>query len=321
VIPCPEAPASPLPSAACNPPPPGPTAEEKKKADDSAKLEAARAAWQDKNKAELARWTPEMHAAAQALAATSFPGGKAGIQAAMKGTHRAPGAADRDKYRHPAETLDFLGFTPTMTVVDVDPQAGWYTDLLAPALASRGQYIAVVSSDANSPAGIAGTLNGDKFAALLAKAPELYGKVVPVIVDGTAPKLGIDGKADLVLVMREVHNWKNRNTVATWLAQIRAALKPGGILGIEEHRAAPGTNPDETSKKGYIPEKWLIAEVEVAGFRLVGKSEINANAKDTKDYPDGVWDLPPNLRGPAQDRDKYAAIGESDRMTLKFAKK
>jgi predicted methyltransferase len=164
------------------------------------------------------------------------------------------------------------------------------------------------------------TLNGQKFAGFLAKAPELYGKVTPVVIDGKAPKLGPDDSVDMVLAMREAHGWKNGNNIATWLAAIHSVLKPGGVLGIEEHRAAPDTNPDVTSKNGYLPEKWLIAEVEAAGFKLAGKSEINANPKDTKDYPDGVWDLPPTFEAKDKDHEKYAAIGESDRMTLKFVK-
>jgi predicted methyltransferase len=166
-----------------------------------------------------------------------------------------------------------------------------------------------------------GTLGGQKFAGFLAKSPELYGKVTPVIVDGKAPKLGLDGKVDMVMAMREAHGWTNSKTLDAWLAEVHTALKNGGILGIEAHRAAPDGDPVATAKNGYLPEKWLIAQVEAAGFKLAGKSEINANAKDTKDYPDGVWDLPPSYAAKDnKDHDKYAAIGESDRMTLKFVK-
>jgi predicted methyltransferase len=304
---------------AAPPPAPEPTAEEKKKADDAAKLQAARAKWEEQNKAELARWTPEMHAAAKALADKAYPSGKAAIQATLKGTHRAPGAADRDKYRHPVETLEFFGFKPTMTVLDIGPGEGWYTELLAPALAKKGHYLAT-SSDPNGPAEAQSTFGGQRFAAFLGKAPELYGKVLPVIIDGKAPKLGLDGTVDMVLAMRELHGMKNNGTLDVWLAQIRSALKPGGILAIEEHRAAPDASPDVTAKNGYLPEKWVIEQVEAAGFKLAGKSEINANPKDTKDYAEGVWTLPPSFALKEKDHDKYAAIGESDRMTLKFVK-
>jgi predicted methyltransferase len=314
-----ETAAPPAPADTTPPPPPEPTAEEKKKAEDQAKLQAARAKFDEASKAELARWTDDMHKAAKALADKSYPSGKAGVTAAMKGTHRVPGAADRDKYRHPVETLEFFGLKPTMTVIDIGPGEGWFTELLAPTLAKKGHYVAT-SADPNGPADSMSTLNAQKYAAFLAKAPELYGKVTTVVVDGKAPKLGMDGKVDMVLAMREAHGWKNSGTLDAWLAAVHDALKTGGILGIEAHRAPADANPDETSKKGYLPEKWLIAQVEAAGFKLVGKSEVNANAKDTKDYPDGVWDLPPTYQAKDKEREKYAAIGESDRMTLKFVK-
>jgi predicted methyltransferase len=154
----------------------------------------------------------------------------------------------------------------------------------------------------------------------LEKLPEAYGKVEAVVVDGKAPKLALDGKLDAVLVARGAHGMHNNKLLGTWLAEFHRALKPGGILGVEQHRAAPGANPDETSKKGYLPEAFVIEQVEAAGFKLAAKSEINANPKDTKDHPEGVWSLPPTLREGEKDREKYLAIGESDRMTLKFVK-
>jgi predicted methyltransferase len=328
--PPPVAPAPPPPSAApvasvpppadtTPPPPPEPTAEEKKKADDAAKLQAARAKFEDDKKAELARWTPEMHASAKAIADKSYPSTKAALVAATKGTYRAPGAADRDVYRHPVETLEFFGLKPTMTVLDIGPGDGWYTEIVAPVLEKKGHYLAT-SSDPNGSPDSMGTLGGQRYAAFLAKAPELYGKVQPVIVDGKAPSLGLDGTVDLILAMRELHGMKENGTLDAWLAQIHTALKTGGIFGVEEHRAPADANPDESAKKGYLPEKWVIATVEAAGFKLAGKSEINANPKDTKDYADGVWTLPPSFTLKDKDHDKYAAIGESDRMTLKFVK-
>jgi predicted methyltransferase len=310
---------APPPAQTAAPSPAEPTAEEKKKAEEARQLQADRAKWEDENKAELARWTPEMHAEAKALAEKNFASGKAAIQAAMKGKHRRPGDAERDKYRHPAETLDFFGFKPTMTVLDISPGEGWYSELLAPALAKSGMYIAT-SPDPNGPADQRGTLSGQRFKAFLDKAPELYGKTQTIVVDAKAPKLGKDGQFDMVLAMREVHGMKNGGTFDAWLGEIHRTLKPGGIFGIEEHRALPTADPGESVKKGYVPEKWVIDEVEAAGFKLAGKSEINANAKDTKDYPEGVWTLPPTYRLGEKDHEKYAAIGESDRMTLKFVK-
>jgi predicted methyltransferase len=320
-------PTEPTPAAAVAPqvpaePPakaPEPTPEEAKQAERARKLREDRAVWEAEHKAELSRWTPELHAEAKALAEKNFPSGKAAIQAAMKGKHRKPDSAQRDKYRHPAETLDFFGFKTNMTVLDVGPGDGWYTELLAPVLVKNGKYIGT-SSDPNGPADQRSTFYAQRFQAFLAKAPEIYGKAQTVVIDYKDPKLGQEGTVDLVLMMREAHGLKQDNTFSTWLAEIHRALKPNGVLGVEQHRAAPDANPDESAKKGYLPEKWVIDQAEAAGFKLAAKSEINANPKDTKDYPEGVWTLPPTLSLKDKDRDKYMAIGESDRMTLKFVK-
>jgi predicted methyltransferase len=296
-----------------------PTAEEKKKAADAKQLEDDRAKWAEDSKTETARWTPELHAAAKALASKTYPSGKAAIQAAMTSKTRKPGNAERDKARHPLETLELFGFKPTMTVLDISPGEGWYTELLAPVVAQKGKYIAT-NSDPNGPSDQRGTLAGQRWAGFVASSPEAYGKVETVIVDGKAPKLGHEGSADLVIVMRAVHGMVTSGTFPAWLAEIKGVLKPGGVLGIEEHRAAAGANAAETAKKGYVPEAYVIEQAEAAGFKLAGKSEVNANAKDTKDYAEGVWTLPPTFRLKDKDHDKYAAIGESDRMTLKFVK-
>ncbi|HEY2782800.1 MAG TPA: methyltransferase domain-containing protein [Steroidobacteraceae bacterium] len=261
----------------------------------------------------------------------SLAGGSASINAAMRDSHRSPSAADRDQFRHPVETLAFFGLTPTMTVLDVGPGTGYYAELLAPVLAKDGLYLATnrePPSAAAEPSGHHWTpYEGERFDALLHAAPERYGKVHVIRVVYEAPKLNMDGKLDMVLLMREVHMMKNWGTLDTWLREIHRALKPNGILGVEEHRAAPGTNPEETVKKGYLPEAWVIEKIEAAGFAFSGKSEINANPRDTKDYPNGVWSLPPSFQAgadyapaDARDRAKYAGIGESDRMTLKFVR-
>ena len=178
----------------------------------------------------------------------------------------------------------------------------------------------MTTGDPNGPADDRGTFNAQKFKAFLDRAPELFGKVQVVVVDSKAPKLDLDGTLDAVLLMREVHGMVNSGTLDAFLGEIHSALKPGGILGVEEHRAKPDADPLESSKKGYLPEKWLVERIEAAGFKLAGKSEVNANPKDTKDYSAGVWALPPSLQLGDQDRAKYLAIGESDRMTLKFVK-
>jgi predicted methyltransferase len=276
--------------------------------------------------------SPEQHDAGEpdrAQAHGSIADGTAAIAATMRGSHRSRGAADRDQYRHPVETLAFLGFTPTMTVLDVGPGGrglglGYYTELLAPVLAKDGLYLAT-NREPPSTAPAPNThhwtdYEGVRFDDLLRAAPDLYGKVEVVRVDNSAPKLNLDGKVDMVLLMREVHMMKNWGTLDTWLHEIHRALKPNGILGIEDHRAAPGTDPDKCAAMAYLPEAWVIAQVEAAGFTLVARSEINANPRDTRDHPKGAWTLPPELALGDVDRDKYLAIGESDRMTLKFVR-
>jgi predicted methyltransferase len=310
---------APPPTAEAPPAAPEPTPEEKKKAEALKKLQEDRAKWQEDHKAEVARWTPELHGAAKALADKKYPDLRAAMKAVLAGPQRKPAEADRDKFRHPSETLAFLGVQPAMTVLEVGPGEGWYTEILAPTLAARGKLIDT-SADPNGPDDQRSTFYAQRFKAFLEDVPELYGKVQTVVVDSKAPKLDAAGTVDAVLVMREVHGMVNGGTLDAWLGEIRKALKPQGILGIEEHRALAGADPVESSKKGYVPEKWLIDHVEAAGFKLAGKSEINANAKDTKDYAEGVWTLPPTLQLGDKDREKYVGIGESDRMTLKFVK-
>ena len=311
---------------ATTPPPPveapkpaEPTAEEKKKAEQLKALAHDRAESEAANKKELARWTTELRAEAKALADKTFPSGKAAIQAAMTSKTRKPGHADRDKSRHPVETLEFFGFKPTLTVLEFGPGEGWYTELLAPSLAKKGKLLST-NTDPNGPPDERSTYYGQVFKMFLDTSPELYGKIETVKIDGAAPKLAQEGTVDMVFLARELHGMVNRNKMDLWLAEFHKALKPGGVLGIEQHRAKAEANAEESSKNGYLPEKWVIEKVEAAGFKLAGKSEINANAKDTKDYPDGVWTLPPALRNGDKDREKYVAIGESDRMTLKFTK-
>jgi predicted methyltransferase len=304
------------------PPVAEPTPEEKKKAEQAQKLEEQKARWKAADEAELARWTPELHADAKKLADRSYPTARAGLLAALADPERKPGHAERDRYRHPLETLTFFGLQPNMTVIDIYPGDGWYTELLAPVLAAKGKLIDV-GADPHGPEEASSTWSARHYQAFLDKAPELFGKVQVLPVDGKAPSLGLDGTVDMVLVMREVHNMVpgRAGTLDRWLAEIHKALKPHGILGIEDHRAPKDADPAVTAKNGYLPEAYVIQQVEAAGFKLVKASEVNANPKDTKDYPDGVWTLPPTFAGPKDQHDRFAAIGESDRMTLKFVKK
>lgn len=274
---------------------------------------------EEEARAEAERWTPEMHASAKQLAEAKYPSVRAAFAKLEKSPHRVPGHADRDRYRHPVETLEFFGLKPTMTVLEVGPGEGWFTELLAPMLAAQGQLI-VTSTDPNGPATERSTLYGRRFQLFKEKAPELYGKIQTIVIDPKQPSLDLAGTVDMVLVMRGMHGWYQNGVVDAWLAQIHAALKPNGVLGIEQHRAVAGQSPDESAKKGYLDEAWVVQQIEAAGFKLAKKSEVNANAKDTKDHPEGVWSLPPTLRHGDTDRAKYEAIGESDRMTLRFIK-
>jgi predicted methyltransferase len=209
-----------------------------------------------------------------------------------------------------------------MTVLDVDPGSGWYTELLAPALAKRGKYLTTgtkVLLDRHAESHWS-TVATRALQAFLRQAPELYGGVQMIVMDYEAPKLDLDGTVDMVLMMREVHMMRNWDTLGTWLKEAFRALRPGGILGIEDHRAAPGAAPEQCATTGYLPEAWVIAQVEAAGFKLAGRSEVNANPNDIKDYEKGVWTLPPEFALADKDHARYAAIGESDRMTLKFVK-
>ncbi len=282
------------------------------------RAQKARAKADDDHRADIERWTPELHAAAKRLAETSYPSIDAALAVLLKSPHRKPGNAERDKYRHPRELLEFFGVRPTSVVLEYGPGGGWFTELLAPALAKRGKLF-VTSDDPNASTGERAVF-GYRLKLLLETSPELFGKVEPIVVDPKSPKLPLDGKLDTVLVLRELHNLVNEGSVDAWLAEFIHALKPGGVLGIEDHRAQVGADPIKSSKLGYLPEAWVIQKIEAAGFKLSAKSEINANPKDTKDYPDGVWTLPPTYRLGDKDRAKYAAIGESDRFTLRFVR-
>ena len=284
---------------------------------DAERVQKGRAKAEADHQVELSRWTPELHASAKRLADASYASADAALKAVLASPHRQPGNAERDKFRHPRETLEFFGLQPTSAVLEYGPGGGWYTELLAPALAKRGKLF-VTADDPNGTGERA--VYGYRLKLLLETAPELFGKVEPIQLDAKNPKLPLENKLDVVLVIRELHNLVNDGSIDQWLAEFRRALKPKGVLGIVDHRGLSGADPKQSSKLGYLPEAWAIAKIEAAGFKLSEKSEINANAKDTKDYPDGVWTLPPTYRLGAKDREKYAAIGESDRFTLRFVK-
>jgi predicted methyltransferase len=236
------------------------------------------------------------------------------LQTILSSTHRSRANRDRDKYRHPAETLNFFGLRPNMTVVELWPGGGWYTEILAPFLASKGQLIVTNFAPSTSNTALA-------FQQKLAANPQVFGKVK--VVEINPPNkltLAPDNSVDMVVTFRNIHNWVSAGYAEQVYAAAYKALKPGGILGVEEHRGKVGISVSDSIKTGYMSEDAVITAVEKVGFKLVGKSEINANPKDTKDYPGGVWVLPPTLRQGQKDRQRFLAIGESDRMTLKFIK-
>lgn len=240
------------------------------------------------------------------------------LSAAIAGKWRDPKNAARDVYRHPAETLAFFGVKPDQTVIEITPGSGWYSEILAPYLHERGHYIAAIAkaADANSYGGRNNKALADKFAADKAH----YGNAEVVEFDPKAPSFGAPGAADAVLTFRNVHNWVDAGNAEAYFKAFFAALKPGGTLGVADHRAKPGTGLEKMKESGYLTEALVIKLATDAGFKLDAKSEVNANPKDTADHPNGVWTLPPTNRHDAADDAKYKAIGESDRMTLRFVK-
>lgn len=240
------------------------------------------------------------------------------LRAIAEGDHRSVGHRARNEYRHPAETLAFFGIRDDMTVVEISPGPGaWYTEILAPYLRDNGLlYAGNYDPDAEREYY---RRNSRVFSERMAAEPELYDKVRVMVFD---PPLKLDaapaGSADMVVTFRNFHNWIRDGDVEAAIAGMHAMLKPGGVLGVVQHRGRPGADQDPDS--GYVGEDYLVTLIESAGFELVASSEVNANPRDTKDHPEGVWTLPPNFDLGDVDRDKYAAIGESDRMTLKFVK-
>lgn len=242
------------------------------------------------------------------------------LDKAIQGAHRSAKNKARDQWRHPKETLAFFGVKPTDTVVEIWPGAGWYTEILAPYLKGQGVLYA-----AHFPADTKIKYyqkNRERFVEKLKSNPVFSEvRLVEFAYDNDKPIVP-DGTADVVLTFRNVHNWMRGGDegVLNAFKKFYAALKPGGILGVVEHRL-PENRPDsDQGKTGYMKESYVVSMAESVGFVLADKSEINANPKDTADHPKGVWTLPPSLRLGEQDKEKYLSIGESDRMTLRFVK-
>lgn len=246
-----------------------------------------------------------------ASAAASPDNTTALLQQAVNGHWRSDANRVRDQYRHPVETLQFFGIRPDMTVIELAPGGGWYTEILAPFLSAHGHLIEAAPPKAT------------KFAAMLKANPTVYGHIANIIpfAPPAQVNLGTANSADMVLTFRNTHDWLNNNP-ATLDAVFKAAfdvLKPGGVFGITEHRAKPFSNAMDSSKTLHrLPEDYLIALALKTGFRLDGVSDINANPKDPEDI--NVHHLPPDLAGPESEHAQMKAIGESDRMTLRFVK-
>jgi predicted methyltransferase len=243
------------------------------------------------------------------------------IEPVLKGDWRDAKNTARDQYRNPKQTLNFFGVKPTDTLVEISPGGGWYTEILAPLVSGKGRYIGVVTNPAKTSSDASRDYNTKNNKALrdkMAARADAYGNASLFEIDPKAPSIGEPGMADTVLTFRNVHNWMGAGTDAQMFEAFFEVLKPGGTLGVVEHRA--NQDVPKGDKSGYVSEAQVIALALKAGFTLDARSEVNANPKDTKDYAKGVWTLPPNFAEGDKDREKYAAIGESDRMTLRFKK-
>ena len=240
------------------------------------------------------------------------------IRAAVANPARLESEKPRDRYRHPAETLSFFGIKPDQTVIEYSPGGGWYTRILMPLLARSGHYVAVVSTNLQSQ---------DSAKKLVASLPGAAKATVSAFDPATAT-LAKPGSADVVLTFRNVHNLlmpedggaKDGSVARAFFRAAYKALKPGGVLGVVDHRLPESADAAREQTSGYVKRSTVIRLATAAGFKLAGESEINANPKDSADWPNGVWTLPPTLSQKDQDRAKYLAIGESDRMTLRFVK-
>lgn len=242
------------------------------------------------------------------------------LKQVIKGEQRSEKNRTRDQARHPLQTLNFFGVTPNATVIEIWPGSGWYTEILAPYLKQGGGQFTAAGFSLTTGAQWRQNLQ-QRYQDRLATQPAYYDQVAFIPFGPPDDwSLGESNSTDFVLTFRNVHNWVKGEFSKEMFAAIYQVLKPGGILGITDHRAKPDTDLATMKQSGYMTEALVIKLATQAGFKLVAKSEINANAKDTKNYEKGVWTLPPMLRLGDKDRAKYLHIGESDRMTLKFKK-
>ncbi|MCQ8278358.1 methyltransferase [Acetobacteraceae bacterium KSS8] len=238
---------------------------------------------------------------------------------AIASPDRTPNMVARDPARHPAEELSFFGVTPSSSVIEIWPGGGYWTQILAPLLHDHGRYTIAMGPQDGDRTERHFALSPD-FQAMLAAHPADYDRLHTTRLGAHDTDLGPPDSADIVLTFRNLHNWMEAGDTAAILAGIRAVLKPGGILGVEDHRANTKTPQDPKAENGYVRQDYAIALIEKAGFKLVGSSEIDANPRDDADHPKGVWTLPPTYALGATDHAKYEAIGEADNFVLKFRK-
>ena len=244
----------------------------------------------------------------------------AALEKVLGGEHRSAESRARDAYRHPLDTLLFFGIKPDMTVVETWPGPdGWYTEILAPLLANAGKLYAAQMPRAEGNEFIAAGLA--RYSAKLAARPDLFGKVTLTTLGPAGAEIAPPASCDLVVSAGGLHDWMGLGHAKEALDAIHRALKPDGILGVVEARADPAKPPDPRATNGYVNEDYAIRLIESAGFELVDRSHVNDNARDTKDYEQGVWVLPPYLRQGSRDRERFESIGEPDRFTLRFRKR
>lgn len=239
----------------------------------------------------------------------------------MQGEHRSDASKARDQYRHPVETLEFFGIKEGDTVMEIWPGGGWYTEILAPAMRDYGTLI-IATWDPQVEGQPAYRYElPKKMEENFAQYPEVYDQVeFEYFSPPDSPSLGDADSLDVIVTFRNTHGWIGSGQAQAIFNEFARVLKPGGVLGVVQHRADDGSDPQTTAKQGYVSEAAVKEIAARAGFEFEAASEINANPKDTKDHPEGVWTLPPGYATGDADREKYAAIGESDRMTLRFRK-
>ena len=256
------------------------------------------------------------------LAACAGPGTRAdtaaSIDEVLANPLRPQADRARDIWRHPRQTLLFFGLRRNATVIEIDPGTGWYLQVLAPLLHDQGRYIAALPPVSSEQRGA--TRERERLESVIAARPQVFNRIERAPFNPGKQPIVTANSVDLVVSFRSLHGWMADDTAAAALRDMYSALKPGGVLGIVDHRGNSQVTQDPRAKSGYVNEAYAIRLIEAAGFKLVATAEINANARDTRDHPRGVWNLPPTLIDGDKDRERYLTIGESDRFTLKFVK-